>query len=39
MQIIFYWDDLHEMSMPIFWKKKKKNNISKCEIFTQYAVC
>ena len=30
MQTVSFGDSLHEMSKPIFWKKKKKNNISKC---------
>ena len=28
MQIVI--DNLHEMSMPVFWKKKNKKNILEC---------
>ena len=31
MQIVFSGDNLHKVSKPIFWKKKKKN-ISKCRL-------
>ena len=27
MQIVSWGDNLHEMSKPIFWEKKKKKNI------------
>ena len=45
MQIISKEDNLHEMSKPIFWKKKKEKKkkekcfkMSFCEIFTQSAL-
>ena len=28
MQIVSDWDNLHEMSNPVFWEKKKKKNIA-----------
>ena len=31
MQVVSFEDDLHEMSLPIFWENKKKN-ILKCPL-------
>ena len=32
MQIVSNGDNLHEMSNPVCWKKKKKKNISICHL-------
>ena len=39
MQIVSTGDNLHEMSNPVFWKKKKKKyfSMSSAENFTQNA--
>ena len=37
MQIVSYEDNLHEMSDPVFWTKKKKYfKLSSTGIFTQH---
>ena len=37
MQIVSTGDKLHEMSKPIFWKKKKNFKLSSAENITQSA--
>ena len=42
MQIFSLVDNLHEMTMPFFWKKKKNEKYFKtffAENFTQHAEC
>ena len=36
MQIVSNGDNLHEISNPVFWKKKKKIKMSSAENFTQF---
>ena len=38
MQIVSYWDNLHEMSNPVFWEKQEKYfKMSSAQNFAQSA--